>query len=169
VAVRLAQLGLLGVASAWLLGCGFKLRGNQSFVFSRMAITPSPGGAVVGQLRHEFGSNMQVIPADAPLNQAQVVLNVTSELREKIVVGVNASGQVREMQLRIRVRFSVSTPKGKEIVVDNEILQQRDFSFNESAALAKEAEEALLYRDMQSDVVQQLMRRLAAVKSEQLD
>jgi len=31
--------------------------------------------------------------------------------------------------------------------------------------LAKEAEEALLYRDMQSDVVQQVMRRLAAVTS----
>jgi LPS-assembly lipoprotein len=73
------------------------------------------------------------------------------------------------MQLRIRVRFSVTTPKGKDIVVDDEILQQRDFSFNETAALAKEVEEALLYRDMQTDIVQQLIRRLAAIKPEQLD
>ena len=30
--------------------------------------------------------------------------------------------------------------------------------------LAKEAEEALLYRAMQTDIVQQLLRRLVAVK-----
>ena len=53
---------------------------------------------------------------------------------------------------------------GKELIPETELLQQRDISFNESAVLAKEAEEALLYRDMQTDIVQQLMRRLAAVK-----
>jgi LPS-assembly lipoprotein len=57
------------------------------------------------------------------------------------------------------------TPQGRELIADTEITQQRDISFNESAVLAKEAEEALLYRDMQSDIVQQLLRRLAAVKS----
>lgn len=44
------------------------------------------------------------------------------------------------------------------------ITQQRDITFNESAALAKEAEEILLYRDMQNDIVQQMLRRLAAIK-----
>jgi LPS-assembly lipoprotein len=81
------------------------------------------------------------------------------------VVGVNASGQVREFQLRVRVRFQLRTPQGRELIAPTEILQQRDISFNESAVLAKEAEEALLYRDMQTDIVQQLMRRLAAVRT----
>jgi LPS-assembly lipoprotein len=40
----------------------------------------------------------------------------------------------------------------------------RDMSYNESAALAKEHEESLLYRAMQSDIVSQVMRRLAAVQ-----
>ncbi|HWI80094.1 MAG TPA: LPS assembly lipoprotein LptE, partial [Ramlibacter sp.] len=74
-------------------------------------------------------------------------------------------GQVREFQLRTRVKFKLRTPQGKELIPETELLQQRDISFNESAALAKEAEENLLYRDMQSDIVQQLMRRLAAVKT----
>ena len=80
------------------------------------------------------------------------------------MVGVNASGQVREFQLRIRVRLKLSTPQGKELIPEDEILLQRDISYNESAALAKEAEENLLYRDMQSDITQQILRRLAAVK-----
>jgi LPS-assembly lipoprotein len=81
------------------------------------------------------------------------------------VVGINASGQVREFQLRIRFTFRLRTLQGKQLIAPTEILQQRDISFNESAVLAKEAEEALLYRDMQSDIVQQVMRRLAAVRS----
>ena len=93
------------------------------------------------------------------------MLDVLQEQREKVVVGLNATGQVREFQLRTRVRFKLRTPQGKELIPDTELLQQRDISFNESAVLAKEAEEGLLYRDMQTDIVQQLMRRLAAVKS----
>ena len=54
------------------------------------------------------------------------------------------------------------TPQGQELIGPIEISQQRDISFNESAVLAKEAEEGLMYRDMQSDIVQQLLRRLAA-------
>jgi LPS-assembly lipoprotein len=82
---------------------------------------------------------------------------------------VNVSGQVREFQLRLRVRLSVRTAKGRAITVDDEIVQRRDISYNESAALAKEAEEALLFRDMQTDIVQQILRRLAAVQPGQLD
>ena len=48
---------------------------------------------------------------------------------------------------------------------DTELLLVRDISFTETAALAKEAEEALMYRDMQSDIVQQVMRRLVAVSA----
>jgi LPS-assembly lipoprotein len=95
---------------------------------------------------------------------AQAVLDILAEQREKTVVGVNATGQVREFQLRVRIRFRLRTPQGKELIPDTELLQQRDISFNESAVLAKEAEESLMYRDMQTDIVQQLMRRLAAVK-----
>jgi LPS-assembly lipoprotein len=116
-----------------------------------------------------LGARVQLLAPELPLTTAQVVVSVPAELREKTVVGVNTSGQVREFQLRIRLRFSVTTPLGKEIFPETEILQQRDISYNESAALAKEAEEALLYRDMQSDIAQQLMRRLAAIKPTQLD
>jgi LPS-assembly lipoprotein len=81
-----------------------------------------------------------------------------------VVVGISSTGQVRELQLRIRLVFRIRTPQGDELVPQTEMLQKRDISFNETAVLAKEAEEALLYRDMQTDLVQQLLRRLAAVR-----
>jgi len=159
----LALISQASLATLALAGCGFKLRGSQNFPFSSIAVMPHPGGAVAIELRRSFGGAVRVLAPDEPLDQAQMVIDILQEQREKTVVGVNSSGQVREFQLRIRVRFRVRTPQGKELVPDTEILQQRDISFNESAVLAKEAEEALLYRDMQTDIVQQLMRRLAAV------
>ena len=153
-----------GLASLAVGGCGFKLRGSQNFAFSTIAIMPNPGGALATELRRSFGDAVRVLAPDAPLTDAQVVLDLLQEQREKVVVGVNSSGQVREFQLRIRVKFRVRSREGKELVPDSEIVQQRDISFNESAVLAKEAEEVLLYRDMQSDIVQQLMRRLTMVR-----
>lgn len=162
--VLISHASLLGLAGVALTACGFNLRGNQNYAFQTLAIMPNPGAAVAVELRRSIRNAVRVLAADEPLTQAQVVLDILQEQREKVVVGVNSSGQVREFQLRIRVKFRVRTPQGKALTPDAEIMQQRDISFNESAALAKEAEEGLLYRDMQTDVVQQLMRRLASLK-----
>ena len=149
--------------SVLLAGCGFKLRGEQNFAFESITVNAPQNGPVAVELRRALGSRLRdgAVPAGAAA--PQVTLDVVSEQREKTVVGVNAAGQVREFQLRIRVNFRLRSAEGKELIADNEILQQRDISFNESASLAKEAEEGLLYRDMQNDIVQQVLRRLAAV------
>ena len=159
---RRALLALIPPAGLAVAGCGFKLRGSQNYGFERIAVLPNPGGPLLTELRRSLANAVTVLPAEAPLSQAQVVLDLLQEQREKIVVGVNASGLVREFQLRLRVRFKLRTPQGQELIGPIEISQQRDISFNESAVLAKEAEEGLMYRDMQSDIVQQLLRRLAA-------
>jgi len=160
----MGQVALVGLGGLLLGGCGFKLRASQDFAFQTLAIQPNPGGGVALELRRSFGDAVRVLTPEEPLTQAQVVLEVLQELREKTVVALNSSGQVREFQLRLRVKFRIRTPQGVELVPDSEIVQKRDISFNESAVLAKEAEEGLLFRNMQSDIVQQLMRRLAKVR-----
>jgi len=147
-----------------LAGCGFRLRSAPEFSFRSIAVPANTG--VANELRRNLAAapSIQVLPAAQAL-QADVILDVLSDIREKVVVGLNASGQVREFQLRNRLQFRLRTPAGKELIPSTELLQTRDVSFNESAVLAKEAEEGLLYRDMQTDLVQQLLRRLAAVPS----
>ena len=161
---RRSAVALLGLAGLLMGGCGFKLRGAQTYTFQTLAIMPNPGGPLAIELRRSFGDSVRVLAPHEPISQAQVVLDILQEQREKTVVGVSSSGQVREFQLRIRVKFRVRNRDGDELTPPTELVQQRDMSFSESAVLAKEAEEVLLYRDMQSDMVQQLMRRLAAIK-----
>ena len=160
------RLLLTGMAATALAGCGFQLRQAPDFAFKSISI-PGTGSSVGNELRRNLAATgkVDVAPAGAAPDKAEVILDLLSEQREKVVVGLNASGQVREFQLRSRFKFRLRTPQGRELIPETELSQQRDVSFNESAVLAKEAEEGLLYRDMQTDLVQQLMRRLAAVKS----
>jgi LPS-assembly lipoprotein len=108
---------------------------------------------------------LQVPKDPAEMLQSDVVLDIFSEERQRLVVGLNASGQVRDLQLRLRIKFRLRTPAGKAVIPDVELFQQRDLSFTENAALSKEIEEATMYRDMQTDIVQQIMRRLGAVRA----
>ena len=150
----------LGVA-----GCGFALRKAPNFAFKSL-FSPFAESSLLGaELKRslESGGNVRVISDVRQIDQAEVILDVLQDQREKTVVAVNASGQVREFQLRIRFQFKLRSAKGQDLIPATEILQQRDISFNESAVLAKESEEGLLYREMQSDIVQQIMRRLATV------
>ncbi|MDB5741993.1 MAG: Rare lipoprotein [Polaromonas sp.] len=155
-----ASLALLS-----LHGCGFALRKAPNFAFTTL-YSDLPESSPLGvELRRSLQGTgkVRVISDARRIGEAQVVLEVLQEQREKVVLSLNSTGQVREFQLRLRFRFRLRTLAGKELIAPSEIALQRDISFNESAVLAKEAEENLLYRDMQSDVVQQVMRRLAAV------
>ena len=163
--MRRRLFALLTVAAA-LAGCGFQLRqtGDYPFktLFAGFSVT-SPLGAELS--RQLLGTGRIELLTDArQIQQAQVMLDILHEQRQRVVVGTNASGQVRELQLRMTVKFRLRTPEGVEWIEPVELFQQRDLSFSETAALSKEIEEAMLYRDMQHDIVQQIVRRLARVK-----
>ena len=161
----LTSLGV-GTLPAWLAGCGFQLRQTNDFAFKTLYAnfsTTSPLG--VELRRNLLGTGRIDLWTEAKLMlKADAILDILSEERQQVAVGVSATGQVRELQLRLRVRFRLRTPQGLELIEPVELFQQRELSFTETAALSKEIEQGILYRDMQTDIVQQIMRRLSAVK-----
>ncbi len=89
---------------------------------------------------------------------------MVSETRGKTILSLNAQGRVREYLLTYSLVFKVRNSAGVELLGPTEIALKRNIAFNEDAVLAKESEEAVLVRDMQTDLVQQILRRLAAIK-----
>ena len=156
-----------GLSAVGLTACGFQLRQSADLPFKSVFLMLPRQSALGADLRRILASyaELKVFTEAKDMATAEVVLDVMSEVRERVVVGLNASGQVRELQLRLKVKFRVRTPQGKTLIPEVELQQQRDLSFLESAALSKEIEEAMMYRDMQTDIVQQILRRMAAVKS----
>jgi LPS-assembly lipoprotein len=156
---------LIGVGAAALLtACGFELRRAPELSFRTLYLSGfKPGSPLGAELRRQVMSGTTTRVVDAA-NAAQVILLAQADAREKSVVASTTAGQVREIQLRARLVFSLKTADGRDLLGPTEILLSRDMSYNERDALAKEHEEELLYAAMQSDIASQVLRRLAAIK-----
>ncbi len=151
-------------AAALLPGCGFALRRTPELRFRSVALSGfAPRSPLAEELKLHINASTTTLVVDTPA-QAQVVLEALADRRERSVVASTAAGQVRELQLRTRFGFRLHTPAGRELIPPTELVLSRDISYSEAAALAKEQEEVLLFRTMQSDIVSQVMRRLAAVQ-----
>jgi LPS-assembly lipoprotein len=160
---RRLLVGLPALAAVSVVaGCGFQLRRPPELTFQSIALTGfAPRSPLAEELRRQLLLQVRVL--DVP-DKAQVVLHALEDQRERSVVASTSAAQVRELQLRLKLNFRAHTPGGRELIARSELLLQRDMSYSENAALAKEFEEAELFRELQADLVGQVLRRLAAVR-----
>jgi len=143
--------------------CGFQLRGTATLPFNTLYVQAPPASQFATQLKRAVQTGSSTRITERP-EEAQVVLQIINELQEKQILSIGGGGRVSEYQLRYRVSFRLTDARNREHIPASEILLRRDYSFNDQQALAKEQEEALLYRDMRNDAVHQLVRRLQAAK-----
>jgi LPS-assembly lipoprotein len=146
-----------------LSACGFKLRGSRTLPFQTIYLSAQGNSALTAELARNIrvGTSTKVVPERTG---AAAVFDILGEIRDREILSLNAQGRAREYTLRYRLSFKVHDGKGHDFIPPTEIAVQRDITFNDAEVLAKESEEAMLYRDMQTDLVQQILRRLAAVK-----
>lgn len=165
-ALRRGLLIALGAfaLSASISGCGFHLRGQSPLAFPSVYVGISAFSDLGASVRRQIlTSGSTVIEEDPAKAAARLEILGNSQTRE--ILTLSGAGKVREYQLTHAITFRLVNSAGEEIIRPTKISATREYNFDDSQVLAKEQEEALLYRDMQSDLVQQLMRRLAAVKS----
>jgi LPS-assembly lipoprotein len=161
--LRAGAMLLLAVA---LTACGFQLRGaggQYRMPFQTIYLSVSDTTPLGTELRRNLRGADAVAVVDDPA-KAEALFDVVSENRGKSILSLNSQGRVREYLLTYTLVFRVRNNKGAELLGSTAIGLKRSLLFNESQVLAKESEEALLYRDMQADAVQQILRRLAAIK-----
>lgn len=146
-----------------LAACGFQLRGVAQLPFAKLYVSGPESSAVVNDIKRDIqtGTSTRLVKQAA---EAEATLDVLAENRDKIILSLTSDGRVREFQLRLRVNYRLTGGQAQELIPVNEIVLNRVISFSDTQVVAKETEEALLYRDMQADIVQQIMRRLATVK-----
>jgi LPS-assembly lipoprotein len=152
-------------AVALLTGCGFKARQAPQLPFRTLALSGfKPTSAMAEALRVILRNETSVRVLETAA-QAEVVLEALADSHEKVVMASTATAQVREMQLRARLRFTLHTPAGKVLIAPSDIALSRDMSYNENIALAKGLEEQALYLAMHQDMARQVLHRLATVPS----
>ncbi|WP_019450861.1 LPS assembly lipoprotein LptE [Cupriavidus sp. BIS7] len=157
-------IGAVVATAALLSGCGFHMRGNADFAFKRLYIGIPPNSLMGADLRRNIrnGSDTQIVNDQ---KEADALLDVLADTRAKTILSITTEGVVREYRLTYRFTFRLRDASGKELIPPSTLVLTRDLTYNEANTLAKDYEEQQLYRDMQRDLVNQLMRRLAAVKT----
>jgi len=154
------------LAVAVLAGCGFQLRGSNdqyNMAFKSIWLSFNESSPLGTELKRNLraGDTVRVLN-DA--SKAEALFDVLSETRGKAILSLNSLGRVREYSLSYTLVFQVRDANNRQLLPPTEITLRRNIAFDESQVLAKESEEALLYRDMQTDLVQQILRRLVAIK-----
>lgn len=160
--VTLHRRRLLAVPLLALAGCGFELKRAAALQFQSIALTGfAPRSPLAEELRTALERSVTVMESPA---QAQVVFQALSDVRTRRAVAFTASGQVRDIQLRMLLKYRAQTPAQRELIPDSEIILFREMTYIESKTLGKEQEEQQLFREMQSDVVLQVVLRLSAIR-----
>ena len=149
----------LAAALLLLTSCGFQLRGAAPLPYETMHVAAPATSAFALELKRAVTSVSKTRVLDTP-KDAQATLHLLEETREKVILSLSGGGRVREYQLRYRVIYRLAGPANRELRPRTQIQLHRDLSYNDNDTLSKESEEALLFRDMQTDAVAQLLRQL---------
>ena len=163
VAPSSLKLVLAAVLCILLAACGFQVRGAYSLPIERLHIALANSSELYAQIKRnvEAGSATRVV---ANASDAEASLVVLADAPQKNILSLSAAGRVREFELVRTFSFRVADKACADLIAPSRIVLRRELTFSDDQVLSKEAEELLLWKDMQNDLVQQLMRRLAAAK-----
>jgi len=167
------------VAGALLSGCGFQLQRGQPMAFKTVQLTGFAGSSSVANELAQALESSGVDVVDSTLAAVQaasatqvpnthVVIEALNDQRDAVVGTTTAYGQIRNVIARNFLTFQVKRGDGSVLLPPNTVTLSRDLSYNEKDALAKQDELAALHKAMQSDLVNQVLRRLAAIRADQL-
>ena len=146
-----------------LSSCGFQLRGQAAIPYKTLFIETTGYSLFANDLERAIRSGSQTRVVNNR-DEAEAVLKIVGELQEKRILSLSAGGKVREFELRYKVAYRLMDRAGRDLAQPGQIDLRRDLTYDDAQVLAKESEELLLYRDMKSDAIQQMLRRLSAAK-----
>ena len=160
--LRRTIFGLFALAPiSGLVACGYRLRGMVDLPFTVIAITGSPSPPLRTDLQTAILTGTDAKVAINP-KDADLILEITSDLNGREILAYNANGQVSAYRLNIRVGFRAYDNTGADVVPEAEIYMTRDMDFSVSTVLATDVQMQQFLSLMRKDLAVQILRRVAA-------
>lgn len=158
--IRVIAILLIAMTVA---SCGFQLRGQAPLPYKTLFIETTGYSLFANNLERAIASGTKTKVVQNP-DEAEAVLKILAESQEKRILSLSSGGKVREFELRYKVAYRLLDRAGKDLAQPGQIELRRDLTYDDTEVLSKELEEQLLYRDMKTDAVQQMLRRLSVAK-----
>lgn len=161
----ISRILLTAVLTVLVSGCGFHLRGAVEYPPSmqRTFIDGSLTSPVVRDLRLNLEASGVHVAETA--QAAGATLRILAESFDRRVLSVQSNAQVSEYELIYRVRFSVTRADGVVLLAPQEVQVNREYRYDPNQVLGATSEESILQQEMQRDVTQLILRRLAHART----
>ena len=152
-----------------LSACGFQLRGQGQapvvFSFTSLHISDPTDYPIAAEIKRTIHAGKATRVVDEGQG-AQATLQVLKQTNEKNILSLSGEGRVREFLLRYLVSYRLIDARGIDLIPATEIVRERVLPYTDEQVVAKEAEAALLVKEMQNEIIRQILRHLATVKIE---
>ena len=154
--------GLALVAAGVLSACGWRVRGKIDLPYKNLLVS----GVMTPEFRNDLEMYLRVNDVNlvSKSQDAEVILEIITEQNAKQVLSYNGAGQITAYRIISRVAFRVFNPDGIEVMPESDIYLTRDIDFNQANIQSFDLLVAEFVKSMRTDIVNQLMRRLASIK-----
>jgi LPS-assembly lipoprotein len=145
-------------------GCGFHLQGSAPLPRSLAVVRID---AIDTQSDFYFGLRKALMAAGTSIdddshNDSNAVIHIINDSAAERILSVSTLNVPTEYELTYVLKFSV-TLGAHELIAAEEHRLVRDYSYSESALLAKEREKSILSEALANDLVSVVMRRLSSL------
>ena len=146
---------------ASLTACGFHMRGAADMPFNSIYIQ---GSTVIISKNLKKNLTLNAVKVLSSADGAELLLEMVGEESEKRILSLAGTGKVNEFELYYRVHYRTKLAGDALWSQVQTVEARRDYSYDDTQLLAKQGEEKRLNEDMQSSVLNALVRRLSALK-----
>jgi LPS-assembly lipoprotein len=152
------------MAACLISGCGFHLQGSvplpHTLAVVRIDTNDTQSDFYVGLRKALMAAGTRI--DDEGKDESAAVIHIIADSSAERILTVSTLNVPTENELTYTLKFSVSLGS-HELIAPEEHHLIRDYSYSESAQLAKERERAILSEALANDLVSVVMRRLASL------
>lgn len=157
-------IGSALVSACLMSGCGFRLEGSvplpASLAVVRLDATDTQSDFYFGLRKSLLAAGTRI--EEVGKDESTAVIHVITDSPSERILTVSTLNVPTEYELTYLLKFSV-TSGGHELIAPEEHRLVRDYSYSESALLAKEREKSILSEALANDLVSVVMRRLSSL------
>lgn len=157
-----ARLALLGVALV-LAACGWRLQGTAK-LSSVMAVTYVEAEDRYSDFHRALRESLRASGArlTEDRREATAVVRILRDESGQRVLSVSASNTPEEYEVFYAIEYAVAG-KEAELITPQRLELTRDYSYDTTAVLAKQREQAVLREALARDLAGLVLRRLASL------
>jgi LPS-assembly lipoprotein len=149
-------------------GCGFHLRTwDVGTSIESAYVSSDPRNPLLAPLQRAL-SQAGVAEA-ASAGDAEIVVELMDSRRDRRSITVSGQARAAEYETILGVLYRVTDRRGSELVPAQWLERERVFRVDRDNIVGSSEEQALLEREMQNDLVQQILRALNAVAADPTD